>query len=166
MDVTIPTRGTVVGVFENEKDAQGAIQELKADGFNETQIGVAAPTADGTAEFTDGSAKIAAAGAVVGLGTGAVWGLGIAAGILPGIGPVIAGGTLAAILASAAVGAATAGLGGALIGLGISDEDAEHYENEFKEGRILVTVKAGDRADADGQSGIDGGLRVTAGPAG
>jgi hypothetical protein len=147
MTETIAARGTVVGVFEDEKDAQDAIRELQADGFDETHIGIAAYKKDGTAEFTDASGKIAAAGAVVGLGTGAMWGLGIAAGILPGIGPAIAGGTLAAILSSAAVGAAAAGLGGALIGLGVADEDAEYYENELKAGRILVTVKAGDRAD-------------------
>jgi len=108
----IATRETVVGVFENEKDAQDAIRELKADGFHETQIGLAAQTKDDSAEFTDASAKTAAAGAIIGLGTGALWGLGIVAGILPGIGLVIAGGTLAAILSSAAIGAATGGLSG------------------------------------------------------
>ena len=76
-----------------------------------------------------------------------MWGLAVAAGILPGIGPAIAGGTLAAVLSSAAVGAAAAGLGGALIGLGIADEDAEFYENEVRSGRVLVTVRAGERAD-------------------
>lgn len=144
---TASKQGIVVGVFEDERDAQDAIRDLKADGFGETHIGLAAQSRETTAVFTDGSAKTAAAGAVAGLGTGALWGLGIVAGILPGIGPAIAGGTLAAIVSSAAVGAAAAGLGGAFVGLGISDEDAEHYENEFKSGKIVVTVRAGDRAD-------------------
>ncbi len=147
MTPTIAPQGTVIGVFDKEADAQGAIRDLKADGFDETHIGIAARSKDGSTVFHDGSAKTAAAGAVVGFGTGAIWGLGIVAGILPGIGPVIAGGTLAAILSSAAVGAATAGLGGALIGLGIADEDAEYYHNEIRAGRILVTVRAGDRSD-------------------
>ena len=144
---TLTKQRTVAGVFEYEKDAQDAIRDLRQAGFEDTHIGVAAPTNEQTAVFTDSSAKTAAAGAVVGLGTGALWGLGIVAGILPGIGPVIAGGTLAAILASATVGAAAAGLGGALIGLGIADEDAEYYENQFKAGKIVVTVQAGDRPD-------------------
>jgi len=69
------------------------------------------------------------------------------AGLLPAIGPVIAGGTLAAILASAATGAAAAGLAGALIGLGIPEEEADYYEGEVGSGRTVVTVKAGDRYD-------------------
>ena len=143
----IETRGTVVDVFENETDAQSAIRELQADGFNETHIGFAAPAKEGTAIFTDASTKTAEVGAVVGFGTGALWGLGIVAGVLPGIGYAIAGGTLAAILSSAAVGAGTAGLGGALIGLGIADDDAQQYDDDFKAGRIVVTVNAGERAD-------------------
>jgi uncharacterized protein (TIGR02271 family) len=66
---------------------------------------------------------------------------------LPAIGPAIAGGTLAAILASAATGAAAAGLAGALIGLGIPKEEAEYYEGELRAGRTIVTVQAGDRYD-------------------
>ena len=57
------------------------------------------------------------------------------------IGPVIAGGTLAVILANAAGGAAIAGLVGALVGLGIPKDEAEHYESELKAGRTIVTVK-------------------------
>lgn len=147
MGASLMTQGVVVGVFEYEKDAQDAIRDLKAAGFGETHMGLAAPSKNETAVYTDSSAKTAAAGAVLGLGTGALWGLGVVSGILPGIGPAIAAGTLAAILSSAGVGAAAAGLTGALIGLGISDEDAEYYENQFKAGRIVVTVQAGDRAD-------------------
>jgi hypothetical protein len=47
------------------------------------------------------------------------------------------------VLASAATGAAATGLAGALIGLGIPDEDAEYYEEEFKRGLTIVSVDAG-----------------------
>jgi uncharacterized protein (TIGR02271 family) len=80
-----------------------------------------------------------------GAGIGALWGLGILAGVLPAIGPAIAGGTLAAILSSAAAGAAAAGLGGALIGMGLSKEEADFYESELQSGRTIVTVNAGSR---------------------
>jgi uncharacterized protein (TIGR02271 family) len=73
--------------------------------------------------------------------------LGIIAGVLPAIGPAIAGGTLAAILSSAAAGAAAAGIAGALVGLGIPKDEAEYYEGEFQSGRTLVTVKGGTRND-------------------
>jgi len=55
---------------------------------------------------------------------------------------LFAGGTLAAILASAAGGAAAAGIAGALVGLGIPEDEAKHYDSEFQAGRTIVTVKA------------------------
>jgi hypothetical protein len=67
---------------------------------------------------------------------------------LPGIGPAIAGGTLGILLSSAAAGAAALGVAGALAGLGLSEEDAGYYENEFKSGRTLVTVKGGAKSAA------------------
>ena len=57
----------------------------------------------------------------------------------------IAGGTLAALAASAATGAAAGGLGGALIGMGVSNDDVKYYDSEFASGRVIVTVEAGNR---------------------
>jgi uncharacterized membrane protein len=150
MTQAIENGGTVIGVFDNNEDAQEAIRQLQAVGFDENVIGIAARAtghASHTSAIHDGSEKFAARGVALGLGTGAVWGLGILAGFLPGIGPAIAGGTLGVLLSNAAVGAAAAGLGGALIGLGVSDEDVESYENEFNSGKTIVTVKAEDRSD-------------------
>jgi hypothetical protein len=48
------------------------------------------------------------------------------------------GGTLGILLSSAA----TAGIDGALVGLGIPDEDAKHYEGD-KAGRTIVPVRGG-----------------------
>ena len=62
------------------------------------------------------------------------------AGLVPGIGPALAGGTLAALLSSAAAGAAAAGVAGALVGLGIPEKDATYYESEYRAGRTIVTV--------------------------
>ena len=69
------------------------------------------------------------------------------AGVIPVIGPVIAGGTLAVILANAAGGAAIGGLLGALTGAGIPEEEARYYQGEFEAGRTLVTVTADGRYD-------------------
>jgi hypothetical protein len=68
-----------------------------------------------------------------------------AALLVPGFGPVIAGGVLATVLGGAAVGAAAGGILGALTGMGIPEEEARYYETAFNEGRILVTVKADGR---------------------
>ena len=61
--------------------------------------------------------------------------------------PVLRGGGLfAANLVKAVGGGAVGGIVGALIGLGIPEEDAHYYEGEFKKGKTLVTVHAADRA--------------------
>src|SRR5207248_5845370 len=65
--------------------------------------------------------------------------------IIPGFGPAIAGGILTATIGGVVIGAAAGGLFGALIGLGVPEEEARYYEGEFQSGRTLVTVKADGR---------------------
>ena len=65
--------------------------------------------------------------------------------LIPGLGPVLAGGVLASTLAGVGIGAATGGLLGALMGLGVPEEDAKHFDRGFREGGTLVTVDAGAR---------------------
>lgn len=151
-------RETAVAMFHSHAEAQKAVRDLKAAGFTDKQIGIAAKDLDGSyQEQTEGNmaSEGATAGAVGGLGAGALWGLGIVAGVLPAIGPVIAGGALAAIAASAAGTAAAGGLIGALIGLGIPEEEAEYYESEFNSGRTVVTVKCGKAKFAKASSILD-----------
>ena len=143
-------RDTVVGVFHSPHEAQKAVRDLKAAGFKDDQIGVASKDHEGTyAEQTEGNkaGKGAAVGAATGLGAGALWGLGIVAGLLPAVGPVIAGGALAAVAASAAGTGAAGGIVGALVGMGIPEEEAKYYEGEFGRGRTVVTVHAAKRHD-------------------
>jgi len=66
--------------------------------------------------------------------------------LIPGIGPVVAGGILATALGGAAIGAAAGGLLGALTDMGVPEEDARYYDNEFQSGRTIVTVQAGNRS--------------------
>jgi hypothetical protein len=146
-------RTTAIAIFDDRAHAQRAIEQLKLAGFTEREIGVTArdtADADVDVDVADGGKKThakegAIAGVAAGASVGALWGLGILAGVLPGIGTAIAGGTLAAILSSAAAGAATAGIAGTLIGLGIPEEEAKYYDREFQAGRVVVTVDAGAR---------------------
>ena len=146
-------RQTVVGIFEDHQQAQKAVNELKRVGFTDAQIGVAGRHHDGSGGTltSDGddqdsyAGEGAAAGLAAGAGIGALWGLGILSGVLPVIGPAIAGGTLGIILSSAAAGAAAAGLTGALVGMGIPKDEAEFYESEFRSGRTIVTVASNGR---------------------
>lgn len=150
------TQAAAVAVFDNVGDARDAVRELRDVGFTEEEIGVLshdretgeveARSPERTAEKTK-APEGAATGAAVGGGAAALWSVGIAAGMLPAIGPVIAGGALAAALASAAGGAVVGGAAGALIGLGIPEDEAEWYGQEFEGGRTIVTVRSPDRHD-------------------
>jgi uncharacterized protein (TIGR02271 family) len=153
MATTTERQSTVVGVFEDRRQADAAISELRKAGFREDQIGVASRQAEGEAATTTTGEQGtkwetgAITGALAGAGLGGLVGLGILAGVIPVIGPVIAGGTLAVILANAAGGAAIGGLIGALTGAGIPEEEARYYQGELEAGRTLVTVKADGRYD-------------------
>lgn len=144
-------KGTVVGLFHNQADAERAIQRLKQAGFAEDQIGVAMKDRKRQEELIEGTGTQAAEGAAAGaLGGGVLGGvIGLLAGVgalaIPGIGPIIAGGTLASTLAGAGIGAAAGGLIGALAGMGVPEEDARHFDRGFQAGGTLVTVDAGSR---------------------
>ncbi|MCE9579388.1 MAG: general stress protein [Deltaproteobacteria bacterium] len=143
----------MIGVFHSLGDAHRAIDQLRDAKFSDKKVGVLSHDKHGDPEvksFKDmhgnKSGTGAAIGAAAGAGGGALWALGIAAGILPAIGPVIAGGIFAAIAASAASGAAAGVMVGALTGLGVTDDEATYYDEQFKAGRTVVVVQAGDRA--------------------
>lgn len=148
------TRGTVVGMFKNQVDAEKAIDRLKNAGFSENQIGVAMRDRAQQQELIEGTGTQAAEGAATGAIGGGVLGgvIGLLAGVgalaIPGVGPIIAGGALASTLAGAGIGAAAGGLIGALMGMGVPEEDARHFDEGFRAGGTLVTVDAGSREEA------------------
>jgi hypothetical protein len=152
--MSIANCSTVVGVFTERSNADRVVDELVKAGFRNDQIGVVTRDPQGkTVVKKEGDADTytasgAVTGAVAGAGIGGLVGLGILAGVVPVIGPAIAAGTLATILTNAAGGAAIAGLGGALIGWGVSEEDAKYYDGELQAGRIVVTVQAENHCDS------------------
>jgi hypothetical protein len=152
-------RRTVAGLFPDRASAEQAIDELKAAGFTGDQIGVAMRDRTAQGVLIEEMGAQAAEGATTGaLGGGLLGGLtgfliGIGALAIPGIGPVVAGGALAAAfgvaggtaVAGAGIGAAAGGVLGALASVGIPESEARHFETGFREGRVLVTVDAGAR---------------------
>ncbi|HYB02258.1 MAG TPA: hypothetical protein VED37_18690 [Ktedonobacteraceae bacterium] len=128
-----------VGVFLDAEQAKHAIDELKNAGYSENEIGyLARATTTGTEDDTLSSA---ATGSVEGGIIGGV--LGAAAALLiPGFGPAIAGGILLATIGAAGIGALAGGLIGALVSIGVPEEEAHHYQHELKKGHTIVTVKA------------------------
>ena len=154
---------TVVGMFETRSEAEDAIRRLQAAGYGRDHIGVAMRDHDksvAVAELTgahDLSAEGATTGALSGAGIGALIGLALVGStlILPGLGPIlvggslatgalVAGGTTAAALTGAGIGAASGGLIGGLIGAGIPEDEAGEYATRLEKGHILVSVQSED----------------------
>ena len=137
-------RSTVVGVFPDRAHAEQAITELHNLGLRDKQIGYVVLGEKGMGE-TAVADKKPGEGALLGAAGGGIAGglLGAGASLLiPGIGPAIAGGVLAATLGGLAIGALTGGITGALVKLGVPEEDARYYQRELEAGRPIVTVEA------------------------
>jgi Heat induced stress protein YflT len=140
----------VVGVYEREHEAIKAIEELKQQGYSMEQISVFGKEKDVLTDIEEIKGTKAKRGMEAGVVTGGVLGssFGLIAGIvgftIPGLGPVLAAGPIAMALAGGVAGVGIAGLAGTLVGLGISDEDADRYESEVREGKILVLAEQHD----------------------
>ena len=90
----------------------------------------------------------AKAGAETGAWFGGLFGMFIGAGflVLPGIGPVVVAGAIAAVLLASleggVAGTAMGSLAGALIGWCVPKDRAIKYESEVKGGKFLVIVRS------------------------
>lgn len=150
---------TIVGLFDTFAEAQDVVQDLIDNGFRREDISVISRDNDSEREVGEesGAAEGAGTGAVGGTVLGGALGLLVGAGLLtiPGIGPVLAAGPLAAGIGTAAatvgagalgagLGAATGGLIGGLVGAGVPKEHAEYYAEGVRRGGTLVTVAAED----------------------
>jgi hypothetical protein len=151
---------TVVGVFDTEEAAKQAVEALVRAGISRSDISLVAADARGEyarrapGEEGDDRGDRATTGAAGGAVLGGVLGLlaGMTTLAIPGIGPIIAAGPIAAALTGTAlgagVGAATGGLIGYLTGAGVPEEEAGYYAEAVHRGGTLVTVHASD-AEAD-----------------
>jgi hypothetical protein len=147
---------TISRLYDNYNDAQAAVTKLEAAGVPHSDISIVANNSDNwfdgkedrDGDGVDDRAEAAGTGAGIGAGIGGAAGLLTGLGLLaiPGLGPVVAAGWLAATAVGAAAGAATGGIVGALTEAGVSKEDAPLYAEGVRRGGSLVTAKV---ADAD-----------------
>ncbi len=159
--------GTVVGLFETRDQAVGAVDALKKAGFAADDMSILMRDSGQAADvavdagITDSTGDAAATGALGGGLLGGLAGLVLGAGALaiPGIGPIIAAGPIAAMLTGGALGAATGGIIGALTEAGIPEDEATHYQSGVERGGILLSVKAPDGREAEARDVLKrGGL--------
>ena len=146
---------TISRLYDSYSDAQRAVSDLESAGVPHSDISIVANNSDSWYTDTkidrdrdgvDDRAEGAGAGAGVGAGLGGAAGLLAGLGLLaiPGLGPVVAAGWLAATAVGAAAGAATGGIIGALTQAGVSKEDADAYAEGVRRGGTLVSARAPD----------------------
>src|SRR3954467_5427467 len=145
---------TISRLYDNYSDAQAAVRGLEAAGVSHSDISIVANNSDGwydgkkdrDGDGVDDRAEAAGKGAGVGAGIGGAAGLLAGLGLLaiPGLGPVVAAGWLAATAVGAAAGAATGGVVGALTEAGISEDDAHSYAEGVRRGGTLVSARVPD----------------------
>jgi hypothetical protein len=152
---------SVVGTYKTMDEAEHAVRALDMAGFPAKQVTIV--TRDITSEKTIHgyvtAYDVSKRGAKDGAWLGGIFGLlgGAAFMWLPGVGPVIVAGSLAAILLGGLEGAvAASALGGLLSGLaswGISKQHILKYEEVVKGGKFLV-IAHGSAAEAKKAEGI------------
>jgi hypothetical protein len=157
---------TISRLYDDYATASRAVQELAAAGVPRSEISVVASNADnwyaghdaaadrtarggkidrdrdGTDDRAEGAAVGAGIGATLGGAAGLLAGLGLLA--IPGLGPVVAAGWLAATAAGAAAGGATGGIIGALGESGIGEDEAHVYAEGVRRGGTLVSARVPD----------------------
>lgn len=135
----------VVAIFDDRAKARRALDMLGANGFRQDQLSLllSEDARNHHFEVDEDKSKTAE-----GAGYGAVLG-----GLLAGLGAVAAGvaaiavpgsllvtGPLGVALTSGAAGAAAGGLAGALIGMGLPDDEVQLVEGDLKDGSFLVAA--------------------------
>jgi len=138
---------TIIGIFDDPTTARRAMETLRDGPLPLDDVSIISRTAveDGNGHSEDVSAGEGAA-------VGAVWGglVGLAALLIPGVGPFIAFGALGAALTGVVTGAVVGGISAALIDFsGIPEADARGYEQQIQAGKTLVAVKARDEDSAE-----------------
>lgn len=140
----------IVGVFDDFATAENTVRDLIGNGFPREEISLIVRDAEGKhaprkVDVDDGSSVIAGAGA--GAAFGGVFGLLVGLGTLaiPGVGPILVAGPLAATIAGSTIGAATGlWLGGLSEESNVPQEDAALYSEAVQRGATLVSVLAED----------------------
>lgn len=134
----------VIGVFNSREDAETAISELRNNGFKTEEISIVSKDSKQDNEprtYDDDISDGALTGGTLGGIGGLLLGAGVVASVgalaIPGIGPIIASGPIAAAIGGAVAG----GIAGGLIDWGIPAEASERYEKSVAQGGILAVIR-------------------------
>ncbi len=137
---------SVVATFGQHEQAESAIKELKSSGFNIKKLSIIGRdyhTEEAVSGFYNTGDRMKYWGKL-GAFWGGLWGMlfGAAFLVIPGIGPVVAAGSLVAWIVGALEGAVAIGglsaLGAGLFSFGIPKDSVLKYETSVKAGKFLL----------------------------
>jgi hypothetical protein len=144
----LPRARSIVAVYRDHPAAERAVRQLHDAGFAKGDLSIIGRDFEMSEEPVGfiSAGDCAKAGAGTGAWFGGLFGLLVGAAflILPGVGPVVVAGPLAAALLAglegAIAGTTLGSLAGALVGWGIPKDRALKYETQIKGGKFLVVV--------------------------
>ncbi len=143
---------SVVGIYGSFADAANGIRLLDEAGFPHDQVSLVTSAIDArlpreraAVQPGDESENKAAAGAAVGGLLGLLVGAPLLA--IPGIGPLLLAGPLAAGMTGAVVG----GFLGSMSGWGVHSDHVAEYQRKVAEGKVLVIVHGNPREVAQAE---------------
>ncbi len=141
---------TIVRLYDDHGEAANVVRELRNAGVPEHDISIL--TRDDRVGAAATGAEI---GAAVGGLAGLLTGLGLIA--IPGIGPVVATGWLAATAAGAAAGGLAGGALGVLSQAGVSGEEAHEIAECLRRGATVVAARVTDTEKSRYEAILDRG---------
>ena len=166
---------TITRLFDDYADATAAVRDLEQLGIAHGDLSIVASNADGHHDDSsthdhDGVndhgdvSRGVSTGAMLGGAGGLLAGLGLLA--IPGLGPIVAAGWLAATAAGAGIGAAGGAATGTIVGAlkeaGHDENDAHVYAEGVRRGGSLVSAKVPDELVGDAEAVLDRNGSVTA----
>jgi hypothetical protein len=156
LNTILTQQRAVIAAFSTREAAGQALDHLILSGFPLAQVflldhGLKCPNVSETPIAPFGTVT----GTATGLKKGMVWGnlvggtsgLLLGAGLiaLPGVGQLMLSSAIAFVLLSGGICTAAGGLTGALIGLGLTSEQAKVHSQQVAEGRLLLVVEGSAR---------------------
>lgn len=144
----------VIGTFSDCNLAGQALDQLVLSGFPIAQAFLIGQTLNQAVAETPGAITGTEIGLKKGFILGNVFGgtsgllIGVGLLALPGVGQVMLTSAIAFTLLSGGICTAAGGVVGALIGLGLTSEQAKNYSRQVADGNILLMVE-GTRKDID-----------------
>ncbi|MEG3845209.1 hypothetical protein [Microcoleus sp. herbarium14] len=143
----------VLGTFSSREEAGEALDCLVFAGFplarvfllgqgsqeRENSLNLPSDSFGSIAGTATGLKKGMFLGNLLGGATGLMLGMGLLA--LPGVGQVVLSGAIGFTLLSGGICTAAGGLMGALIGLGLTSEQAKAYQQQISQGSVLLIVE-------------------------